>query len=69
MIDVNQAELLQTVESYARQENQPVKKFIKGLNQDQISNIRQNLIFSKTVNFLVEQAKITTTVDSDESAN
>ena len=68
-LQVEQAELLQTIESYAKQAKKPLKAYVKQIQGDgTLDNIRHNLLLSKTVNFLVEAAEITTTVDTDESA-
>ncbi len=64
-ISVEQKELLAAVESYAKQAKKSVKQYIKQLGKESLSNIRHNLMLSKTVKFLVESAEVSTSAESN----
>jgi len=57
---VESSEVLQRVTMMAKQDKQPVKKYMKELQKNgQLSNIRQNMLLSKAVDFLVSNATVT----------
>ena len=57
---VESSEVLQRVTIMAKQDKQPVKKYMKELQKNgQLSNIRQNMLLSKAVDFLVSNATVT----------
>ena len=57
---VENSEVLKRVTAMAKQEKKPVKSFMKELQKSgQLGNIRQNMLFSKAIDFLVEHANVT----------
>jgi len=59
-LSVPSADVLQRVTMMAKQAKQPVKKYMKELQKNnQLNNIRQNMLLSKAVDFLVEHATLT----------
>ncbi|MDA8969158.1 trigger factor [Akkermansiaceae bacterium] len=57
---VESSDVLQRVTMMAKQAKQPVKKYMKELQKNgQLGNIRQNMLLSKAVDFLVEHATVT----------
>ncbi len=57
---VENSEVLQRVTVMAKQAKKPVKGYMKELQKNgQLGNIRQNMLFSKTIDFLVEHANVT----------
>ncbi len=59
-IKVESSEVLQRVTMMAKQNKKPVKPFMKELQKNgQLGNIRQNMLFSKTIDFLIEHANFT----------
>ncbi len=65
-IQVEEQEMLQRIHAMAQQANKPVKKFIKEMQKDgRIGNLRHQLLTSKTIDFLIAEAKITIEENSD----
>jgi trigger factor len=59
-LKVENSEVLQRVTVMAKQAKKPVKGYMKELQKNgQLGNIRQNMIFSKAIDFLVEHANVT----------
>ncbi len=59
-LKVENSEMLQRVTVMAKQAKKPVKGYMKELQKDgQLGNIRQNMLFSKAIDFLVEHANVT----------
>lgn len=57
---VENSELMQRVTMMAKQAKKSVKPYLKELQKNgQLSNIRQNMLFSKTIDFLVDHANVT----------
>jgi trigger factor len=57
---VENSEVLKRVTAMAKQEKKPVKSFMNELQKSgQLGNIRQNMLFSKAIDFLVEHANVT----------
>ncbi|MDB4438492.1 trigger factor [bacterium] len=57
---VENSDMLQRVTKMAKQAKKPVKGFMKELQKSgQLGNIRQNMLFSKAIDFLVEHANVT----------
>ncbi|MGC6425465.1 MAG: trigger factor [Akkermansiaceae bacterium] len=68
-ITVESSDVLQRVTAMAKQAKQPVKKYMKELQKNgQLNNVRQNMVLSKTVDFLVENASITEVEPKAETA-
>ncbi|MGD1978347.1 MAG: trigger factor [Akkermansiaceae bacterium] len=66
-IKVENSEVLQRVTMMAKQAKKPVKGYMKELQKSgQLGNIRQNMLFSKTIDFLVEHATVTETEPETE---
>ena len=59
-LKVENSEMLQRVTVMAKQAKKPVKGYMKELQKNgQLGNIRQNMLFSKAIDFLVEHANVT----------
>lgn len=59
-ISVSDADLLQHVQRIAQARKEPLKKVIKDLQkQRQIQSIRNSMLIGQTIDFLLEQAKVT----------
>ncbi|MCX8237614.1 MAG: trigger factor [Akkermansiaceae bacterium] len=59
-LKVENSEVLQRVTVMAKQAKKPVKGYMKELQKNgQLGNIRQNMLFSKAIDFLVEHANVT----------
>lgn len=59
-LKVENSEVLQRVTVMAKQAKKPVKGYMKELQKNgQLGNIRQNMVFSKAIDFLVEHANVT----------
>ena len=59
-IKVENSDVLQRVTMMAKQAKKPVKGYMKELQKNgQLGNIRQNMLFSKAIDFLVEHATVT----------
>jgi trigger factor len=59
-IKVENSELLQRVTLMAKQAKKPVKGFMKEIKKNgQLGNIRQNMLFSKAIDFLLDHATVT----------
>jgi trigger factor len=59
-ITVSDADLLGHISKVAEQRNEPVKKVIKDLQKSrQIQSIRNSMLIGQTIDFLLEQAKVT----------
>jgi trigger factor len=57
---IENSEVLQRVTIMARQAKKPVKGYMKELQKSgQLGNIRQNMLFSKAIDFLVDHANVT----------
>ena len=57
---IESSEVLQRVTMMAKQAKKPVKGFMKELQKSgKLGNIRQNMLFSKAIDFLVEHATVT----------
>lgn len=57
---IENSDMLQRVTIMAKQAKKPVKGFMKELQKNgQLGNIRQNMLFSKAIDFLVEHATVT----------
>ncbi|MDB4265287.1 trigger factor [bacterium] len=57
---VESSEVLQRVTLMAKQAKKPVKGYMKELQKSgKLGNIRQNMLFSKAIDFLVEHANVT----------
>ncbi|MDB4436217.1 hypothetical protein N9139_01955 [Akkermansiaceae bacterium] len=68
-VNVESSEVLQRVTMMAKQAKQPVKKYMKELQKNgQLNNVRQNMVLSKVVDFLVANAKITEVEPTAEEA-
>ena len=69
-IKVGQNEILQRVTQMAKQAKTPVKKYIKELQKNgQISNIQNNMLLGKAIDFLLESAKVTEVEQAEETEN
>ncbi len=59
-LKVENSDMLQRVTMMAKQAKKPVKGYMKELQKSgQLGNIRQNMLFSKAIDFLVEHANVT----------
>lgn len=59
-LSVPNSELSQRVAVMARQAKKPVKAYMKELQRDgQLNNLRQNMLFGKAIDFLLEHATVT----------
>jgi trigger factor len=59
-LKVENSDVLQRVTMMAKQAKKPVKGYMKELQKSgQLGNIRQNMLFSKAIDFLVEHANVT----------
>ena len=59
-LKVEQSELLQRITLMAKQAKKPLKGFTKEIQKNgQLDNIRQNMLFSKSIDFLIEHATVT----------
>ena len=59
-LKVEQSELLQRITLMAKQAKKPLKGFTKEIQKNgQLDNIHQNMLFSKSIDFLVEHATVT----------
>lgn len=66
-IKIENSALLQRVTMMAKQAKKPVKGFMKELQKSgQLENIRQNMLFSRAIDFLVEHATVTETEVQNE---
>ncbi len=66
-LKVENSEVLQRVTIMAKQAKKPVKGYMKELQKSgQLSNIRTNLLFSKTIDFLIEHANVTEVEEQQE---
>lgn len=82
-VEVSQDELLNRVAAMANQAKKPIKSYAKELQQSgQLRSVQHNMLLSKTIDFLLEHAKVEVTADlpgasapedpsdsTDESAN
>ncbi|MEN8772194.1 MAG: trigger factor [Akkermansiaceae bacterium] len=58
-LKIENSDMLQRVTMMAKQAKKPVKGFMKELQKSgQLGNIRQNMLFSKAIDFLVEHANV-----------
>jgi trigger factor len=58
-LKVENSDVLQRVTMMAKQAKKPVKGYMKELQKSgQLGNIRQNMLFSKAIDFLVEHANV-----------
>ncbi len=65
-IDVSQNDLLERIQFMAQQARTPVKKYIKQIqDNNQIQSIRLSVLIGKTIDFLVDQAKVTVLSEED----
>ena len=59
-LKVENSDVLQRVTMMAKQAKKPVKGYMKELQKSgQLGNIRQNMLFSNAIDFLVEHANVT----------
>ena len=59
-LKVENSDVLQRVTMMAKQAKKPVKGYMKELQKSgQLGNVRQNMLFSKAIDFLVEHANVT----------
>ncbi|MDF1712541.1 MAG: trigger factor [Akkermansiaceae bacterium] len=59
-LKVENSDMLQRVTMMAKQAKKPIKRYMKELQKSgQLGNIRQNMLFSKAIDFLVEHANVT----------
>ncbi|MGC6564137.1 MAG: hypothetical protein ACON38_00855, partial [Akkermansiaceae bacterium] len=59
-LTVPNSDVLARVTAMAKQAKKPVKGFMKELQRDgRLGNIRQNMLFGKTIDFLIEHATVT----------
>jgi len=59
-LQITQQELMQRLTAMAKQAKEPVKKYINQLKKNnQIGNVRQNMLLGKAVDFLVDNANVT----------
>lgn len=59
-ISVSDADLLQHISKIAESRKEPIKKVIKDLQKkNQIQSIRNSMLIGQTIDFLLEQAKVT----------
>jgi trigger factor len=66
-LKVENSDVLQRVTMMAKQAKKPVKGYMKELQKSgQLGNIRQNMLFSKAIDFLVEHATVTETDPATE---
>jgi trigger factor len=69
-IIVSDADLLGHISQIAQQRKQPIKKVIKDLQKSrQIQSIRNSILISQTIDFLVEQAIVTEASPEELEAN
>ena len=69
-INVSDADLLGHISQIAQQRKQPIKKVIKDLQKTrQIQSIRNSMLISQTIDFLVEQAIVTEVSTEEFQAN
>jgi trigger factor len=69
-INVSDADLLGHISQIAQQRKQPIKKVIKELQKNrQIQSIRNSMLISQTIDFLVEQAIVTEVSAEEFEAN
>lgn len=69
-IIVSDADLLGHISQIAQQRKQPIKKVIKDLQKSrQIQSIRNSMLISQTIDFLVEQAIVTEVSPEELEAN
>lgn len=69
-LEVTQQEILQRITLMAKQAKEPVKKFTKQLQKNnQLNNIRQNMLLAKAVDFLVENATFTEVESPEQEDN
>ncbi|MES2981208.1 MAG: trigger factor [Verrucomicrobiota bacterium] len=69
-LSVTDADLLGHISQIAQQRKQPIKKVIKDLQKNrQIQSIRNSLLISQTIDFLVEQANVTEVSAEEFEAN
>jgi trigger factor len=69
-INVSDADLLGHISQIAQQRKQPIKKVIKDLQKNrQIQSIRNSMLISQTIDFLVEQAIVTEVSTEEFQAN
>ena len=65
-IEVSDADLIQHISKIAESRKEPIKKVIKDLQKKrQIQSIRNSMLIGQTIDFLLEQAKVTE-VSADE---
>jgi len=68
-LKVEDNELLQRIYAMAQQAQKPVKKYIKELQkQNAIPNVRNSVLIGKTIDFVVDQAKVTETTTTESDA-
>jgi trigger factor len=68
-LKVENSEVLQRVTAMAKQAKKAVKPYLKELQKNgQLSNIRQNMLFSKAIDFLVDHANVVETEAQTEDA-
>lgn len=66
-IKVEDQDVLQRIYQMAQQENKAPKKYIKELQKaNAIQNVRNSVLISKTIDFLVEHAKVTSATATEE---
>jgi trigger factor len=67
-LKVENSDVLQRVTMMAKQAKKPVKGYMKELQKNgQLGNIRQNMLFSKAIDFLLEHATVTEVEPETES--
>lgn len=68
-LKVENSEVLQRVTRMAQQAKKPVKPYLKELQKNgQLNSIRQNMLFSKAIDYLVDHATITEVEPQTEDA-
>lgn len=69
-ITVEDQDVLQRIQQMAQQANKPVKKYIKELQKaNAIQNVRNSVLIGKTIDFLVDSAKVTNEETEKETAD
>lgn len=65
-IKVEDQDVLQRIGQMAQQANKPVKKYIKELQKaNAIQNVRNSVLIGKTIDFLVDNAKVSGTTEKE----
>ena len=68
-LQVQESELVQHIGALAQREKMPIKKFAKQLQKNnQMDNVRSNILMSKAVDFLVSKASFTEVDPVDEES-